>query len=249
VELLRQLAEDGQQPLEQLAARNRWPKSSVLRCLQTLQSLGIAEQDLETRHWRALHRLQAIPAPDETCLGQAARNLPRLAEASGHCSELYRIRGAEVELVDRADPEGSEIVVQARIGSTRDLGELDATATLMYAHAGLEPPDSLWYWADGDRQPVSPRQRDRMIQRARTRGMSTDHAFNQHGIRRFAIPLFERETLTGILAVAQRLTPGYLADSERIQSALRQLSSRLQTESHDASASQALSKNTNQVEV
>jgi DNA-binding IclR family transcriptional regulator len=223
ITLLQQLTEDGQQPLEQLAARNQWPKSSVLRCLQTLEVLGAVKQDPASRHWKALAQLCRLEPPTHPFLSQMAEQLPFLAEKTGHCVELYSVKGSQVRLIDRADPANSEIVVQARVGSDRDLTELDATAALLYAFSSLEPPQSVWYWSDGQKEPVPAVNRDRMIQRVRETRLSMDHAFNQHGIRRFAIPLLEKDTLIGLLAVAQRLTPAFRADAERIQTTLQSI--------------------------
>jgi len=226
IELLRQLTQDGQQPLEQLAARNTWPKSSVLRCLKTLESLQMAEQDPHSRHWRALAKITPLSSPRTMKLRQLTDQLPGLAESTGHCVELYDVQGEHITLMDRTDPEGSEIVVQARIGSTRELTELDATASVVFAFSPIQPPSSLWHWADGQPTPVPEVQIDMIIHRVQEHGMGIDHAFNQHGIRRFAVPLHEDGSLVGILAVAQRLTPGFRADGERIQSVLHSFSTK-----------------------
>ncbi len=220
IALLEQLTQDGQQPLEQLAARNQWPKSSVLRCLKTLESLHLVEQDPGSRHWRALAKLTPLDSPRAVILRKCTEQLPGLAEQTGHCVELYEVQGRDVTLVDRTDPEGSQIVVQARIGSTRDLHELDATASVVFAYTPTPPPESLWYWSEGQPVPVPEGQPDRILYRVRENGVGIDHAFNQHGIRRFAVPLLEDDALVGILAVAQRLTPGFRADAERIQAVL-----------------------------
>jgi len=224
LELLGQLTQDGQQPLEQLAARNQWPKSSVLRCLKTLEALDLVEQDPGSRHWRALAKITPLVSPRAMILRKTTEQLPGLAEQTGHCVELYQVQGEDVTLIDRTDPEGSEIVVQARIGSSRDLHELDASASVVFAFSTVTAPEALWYWAEGKQTPVPPDQPAKLIQRVRDAGIGIDHSFNQHGIRRFAVPLLEAGSLVGILSVAQRLTPGFRADADRIQQVLHSFS-------------------------
>ena len=154
LQLLDQLAVDGQASLEKLAARNGWPKSSVLRFLQTLEQAGAVLQDPASRHWRALKHLQPLEPPSLPPLEQVRKQLPGLAQGTGHCAELYLWQGNRLRLIDRAEP---------------DSGEWRATSHVL-------------------------------------------EAARANGIRRFAVPVLHENRLLGVLAVAQRQTPG--ADAE-----------------------------------
>jgi DNA-binding IclR family transcriptional regulator len=210
--LLEQLARDGQLPLEQLAARNQWPKSSTLRYLQTLEQLHLVRQDNESRHWTALRKLSPIGDFAPGCINTFRKILPHLAEASGHCTELYSIQGRHIELVDRADPESSSIRLLARIGHVRDLSELDSTAALFYAFTQKPPPQEMWQWKSGLRTNISPLRRDQKIKLAESQSVVIDDEFNENGIRRFSIPILQSSQLIGLISIAQRQTP--LAERE-----------------------------------
>lgn len=209
VRLIEQLARDGQAPLELLAGRNGWPKSSVLRCLQTLEDLGVVERDADTRHWIARRRLAPVLPEASSRLDAARHRLPALAEAAGHCAELYRASPEGLELVDRADPVDSEIRVHARVGFRRDLRELDATSAVYFAFTGAKPPRAMWAWKHGRKRKVSAPERDRRLQQVRETGLAADSEFNENGVRRFCRPLSDPALL---VAVAQRQTP--LADRQ-----------------------------------
>ncbi|MGA0332415.1 MAG: helix-turn-helix domain-containing protein [Kiritimatiellia bacterium] len=211
--LLDQLAVDGQASLEKLAARNQWPKSSVLRCLQTLEQAGAVEQHPETKHWRALKQLQPLISPALEPMQQARNFLPGLAQGTGHCAELYAWQQGILELIDRAEPDFGDLLVRARIGSRRDLEELDATALILFAFApDSQPPERVWVWKKGKKKSLSAEKRELRIAECRHQGWAVDQDFNENGIRRFAIPVWAQDRLTGVLAVAQRQTPA--ADRE-----------------------------------
>lgn len=227
LDVLEQLAVDGQASLEQLATRNQWPKSSTLRYLQTLEAMGAVRRHPETLHWHAVKRLQPVSASLPHPLEQTRTRLPSLAQESGHCAEVYQVTGRSVTLIDRAEPEESEVQVNARIGFHRDLRELDATAGLFFAFRDTPPPSEMWWWEDGEKSPVSQDIRDRSLSRIRESGFAIDHSFNENGIRRHAVAVMDGDTLIGILAIAQRLTPKYRIEGERIRDLLNPISNSL----------------------
>jgi DNA-binding IclR family transcriptional regulator len=213
LQLLDQLAVDGQASLEKLAARNGWPKSSVLRFLQTLEQAGAVLQDPASRHWRALKHLQPLEPPSLPPLEQVRKQLPGLAQGTGHCAELYLWQENRLRLIDRAEPDSGEWRVRARIGFERNFAELDATALIVYAFdPESQAPDKVWGWKKGKRKKISAEKRVQRIEETRGRGLAVDADFNENGIRRFAVPVLHENRLLGVLAVAQRQTPG--ADAE-----------------------------------
>jgi DNA-binding IclR family transcriptional regulator len=231
--LMEQLTKDGQSSLEQIARKHQWPKSSTLRYLQTLEKLGIVHQHPDTLRWQALQRLRPVRSELTGPLAELHARLPALAEESGHCAELYRVGGRHVTLVDRAEPEGGEVTITARIGFHRDLRELDATAGILFAFTDILPSSGMWWWEEGEKTPVSVETRDRSLVRIRETTLAVDHAFNEHGIRRHALPVLDGTVLIGILAIAQRLTPKFRSEGERIHTVLttqlRTINSELRT--------------------
>ena len=221
--LLELLAVDGQASLERLTHKTGWPKSSVLRYLQALESVGAASQDPGSKAWTALLSLRRITPEFDPMLEFAKRQLPYLSQRSGHCAELYSLRAGHLELIDRAEPEVSDMALVARIGFTRDLSELDATATLFYAGCGaMIPQKPFWRWANGSKKTLSPAVARRALQIARKERFAVDTDFNNNGIKRFARPLFdEGDSLVGILAIAQRLTPTAKRETNLIAQALK----------------------------
>lgn len=206
--LLEQLAVDGQSSLEKLALQNAWPKSSVLRCLQTLEAMEMVTQDQESKRWQALKRVKTLEDPTLPALESARKRLAFLADRTGHCAELYIWKETKLTLIDRAEPESVEVMVRARIGFQRGLEELDATALVAFAFdPHLEPPEKSWAWKKGKKKKLSPEKCDQRISKTRKQGLTVDSGFNEHGIRRFAIPVFSENRLAGVLAIAQRQTP------------------------------------------
>jgi DNA-binding IclR family transcriptional regulator len=61
-----------------------------------------------------------------------------------------------------------------------------------------------------------------MIKEARSAHCGVDYDFNEYGIRRFAIPVFSQQELCGILAIAQRQTPGAKNEVSKIRTLLSQ---------------------------
>jgi DNA-binding IclR family transcriptional regulator len=225
--LLEQLAVDGQASLEQLAKKNGWPKSSVLRYLKTLESLEIVSQNPETLHWQSKQRLKPVCSPLPQEVNALQSELPRLADQTGHCAEIYLAGNRILRLIDRAEPEESEVQVNARIGFQRDLRELDATSGIYFAFRDTPPPSEMWWWEDGEISPVPKDIRDRTLCRIRKSGFAVDHSFNENGIRRHALPILDGTHLTGVLAIAQRLTPKYRIEGERIRKILDPISTSL----------------------
>lgn len=80
--------------------------------------------------------------------------------------------------MDRADPEGSEIQVKARIRFHRVLRELDATASIVFTFTDIPPPPECWFWEDGEQITVPPDVRGRILTRTRKTGWADDHGEN-----------------------------------------------------------------------
>jgi DNA-binding IclR family transcriptional regulator len=208
--VIKQLAVEGQSTLEQLALRGRWPKSSTRRYLLALERAGVVRQDPSSKVWHLQQHLVAFHPVHGDPLASWRSRLGRLARDFGQCVEMYRVGADGVVLEDRADPVIRDIQIAARIGFRRDLGECDATALVVFAFSGREAGGKApaWRWKGGRRAPVMRVERERLLGAVVREGVAVDGEFNEHGIRRFAVGLFDDTGgLAGILAVAQRQTP------------------------------------------
>ena len=165
--------------------------------------------------------LRRLPAGEEDALAPVSRQLAGIAERCGHCAELYRVSRERIELIDRADPEQSEVRVAARIGFIRGQDELDATVQVACVYGdGIRPMARLWVWAGGKKKTLPVKQLETLLEAVRRNGYGMDNDFNENGIRRFAVPVMDESSLIGILAVAQRQTPRAQADVPVILKAL-----------------------------
>lgn len=221
IRLLRRLAASDCANLESLARLEGWPKSSTLRYLQAMELSGVVRQDPNTKLWHVLERLVPCTGWNDPLAVWRSR-LPEVAEAVRHCTELYAVEGDRAILIDRADPILEGLQIMARIGFLRDLSELDATCQVYLAFAGRAAGLDIghWVWHEGKRMELSREARDTRLIEVRASGQARDVDFNENGICRYALPVFEQGQLVGIFAVAQRLTPLWREESATIEKAL-----------------------------
>lgn len=199
--LLEDLSADGPRSLEHLARDHAWPKTSVLRLLQTLEEAGAVARDPASKRWMAVKRL----VPDQQDAGERARLgalLAQLAEATGGTAEWWVAGGPGLVLAARHEPEAGEVTVRARIGFRRALDELEAVTAAACA-AGLAQPDgSCWRWRDGRRCPASAAETADLLAQVRAHdGLAWDAASNPQGVVRVA-RAWPGTQPRGILAVA-----------------------------------------------
>ncbi|WP_309399467.1 helix-turn-helix domain-containing protein [Cerasicoccus maritimus] len=216
LELLALLARDGQSSLETLVRKTGWPKSSLWRYLQALESIGAVRQDFESKRWEALQVLRSVDSATGGALESTRSLLPQWAAETECCTELYRVQGNQLILVDRAEPEDGMVAIKARIGFERDLTELDATALVFFAfQKEFSNVPKYWCWHEGRCQRIGARVASMRVQEAKAQGYALDNDFNENGFRRFAKPILDGEQLLGVLAVVQRQTPR--AEREKVQ--------------------------------
>lgn len=205
LDLLQRLGRDGPQLLERLAAVAALPKSSTLRLLTGLERLALVARDPVTRRWHARVALVAR-RDDEAEAARLRQVLSDLARASGHAAEAWAWDGAQVTLIDRADPEDRAEAVRARIGFARPAVELDAVMLAIFAHLPNGPA-----WLPRHTQSIDRRQVQvartavqPQLDAARQHGVVADPGTNEYGVRRFAAPwTIAGGGLRGAIALAQ----------------------------------------------
>jgi DNA-binding IclR family transcriptional regulator len=198
------LEREGASSLDQLTIHTAWPKSSVLRILRSLEAFGAVDRDPASKRYRAALRLVPISAGGNR-LHQAARSeLVGLAETTGHSSELFVWDGTELVMIDRADPDAAEVVVRNRVGTSRNLDELEAVSQIVHAWSDTPPCPAYWAWVEGGvRGQLNAQAVTQRIETAR-QGLGDDLAPNSFGIARLAAPLRGPDGgLLGVLSLAR----------------------------------------------
>lgn len=226
IELIERLATDGACSLEQLARSQKWPKSSTLRLLKSLERAGVVARDPATKRYQALSRLTPIASAEQALRATSAQAMIELAEATRHTVELHQFEGSRVRMIDRSEPEAIEVWVRARIGFERRFDEIDALAQVALAF-GVErarwPRTGGWYWDGADhRRPLGSEQLDAVVEEVRRREVAVDLGVNPNGVRRYAAPLLAAAgQLVGVLAVAESLSPRAREPSSLVERRLR----------------------------
>ncbi|MEM6393937.1 MAG: helix-turn-helix domain-containing protein [Planctomycetota bacterium] len=210
--LLRRLGDGGPRTLEELARDSGWPKTSVLRCLQSLERMGAVTRDPMDRRFSAgLRLVRADEAAARAALVERyAGELRRLAEGSGQTAELHAWDGSVLTLVDRRVSERAVVTANARVGFQRDLLEVDALTQCVMGWGGWLPGKGRrqWAWDRGETRWLTRREVGEVLVGVREEGVGVDLGINPHGVRRYGRPLLDAGgRLEGVLAVAQVCGP------------------------------------------
>ena len=225
--LLRRLGEHGPATLEQLAGATGWPKSSVLRCLQSLTLDGAVRRDPKTRRYEARFRLVRSGPAQPSLIERCGTVMDRLPIDTGHTAELHAWDGSRLTMIDRREPEGAVVTARARIGYQRNLDEIEAVTQVVLAFVAPSPESKgrLWAWDAGRRRRVGRDELRRVVDGVREHRIGVDLGVNENAVRRYAVPVLDTsQQLVGVLAVAQVCGPADPGPSRRIRSALTRAS-------------------------
>jgi len=221
--LLAWLGEQGGGSLEQLARSTGYPKSSLLRLLQTLEQMGAVSCDPSTKRYTPLVRIMDIAGrQDQHRLFQ--RQMTELCERLGHSLEAYRWTGQGLMMVNRWEPDSAGVRAVARVGYVRNLCELDCLSLIYRTQIN---PDyrgrsGCWSWDErAQRVTLCSRDISPRLDEARKQTVLVDPGINPNGVRRYAVWL--GSPLALILAVAQVVHPSRPQKSEDIVHQLQAL--------------------------
>ncbi len=206
--LLSLLNRDGACSLESLVSRTRWPKTSVLRILQTLCQGGAVQREEATKRYTSLVQLHAR-ASQSLPLSQRVREaMVQLCQQIGHTSEWFRLTETGLIMSDRAEPDEASVMAVARIGHQRDLYECDAMSLICRAHTDMDAPTrGCWYWdANACKKQMSASALRQQLPQTRLQAVTVDPGVNSRGVRRYATALFKNKKLWGILTIAQAVS-------------------------------------------
>ncbi len=245
VTLLQLLGDGLHATLDDLARETNYPKSSILRILETLKNLGLVSRDEATREYFALQRLVPLRMMDQDFDSALRTSLQQIAESLGFTAEWYVPVAEGMVLVRRAEPFQGGAQVMAHVGFLRPWNEqLEAVACLAHAWRPEAPPlvkQGLFsYLADGEARPLSLKAAQMRIQHAGRDGFSRDVAFNDNGVRRTACVVLHDDALAGILAIAECYRPGAGLDSaENLQILIKEARLLFRNSAFDFSNNQA----------
>ncbi|WOO42783.1 helix-turn-helix domain-containing protein [Rubellicoccus peritrichatus] len=181
-----------------------YPKSSTLRLLDTLCTLGLIERS-ESKTYRSLKHLVPVNIGDDRFEATLTAELKRLADITGETIEWYLPSQAGMTIIRQLRAEG-EVAVLAKTGFIRHWEEeLDSVAILGHAHSTYGPHDHSShkaYIANGKRSDISATEANERIAEQGRSTKAVDPFFNQNGVRRLAMALVDDGKLRGVLSVA-----------------------------------------------
>jgi DNA-binding IclR family transcriptional regulator len=203
--LITYLCRDGASSLDRLTKATGWPKASVLRLLRSLELAGVVARDPDNKQYRALMRLVAGSTNENMLRSRCATAVAWACKAAKQTVEVYLFSNHTLAMIDRAEPDGIEVSVRARIGFVRRLEQADAATIIAFAFAYPQgiPAGKHWYF-DNRVETAMPKERlQTLVQQARARGAAADLGINANGVRRFAAPLIDSiGGLAGVLVIA-----------------------------------------------
>jgi DNA-binding IclR family transcriptional regulator len=223
--LLQTLAGGEGASLEQLASTAGWPKSSVLRLLASLERGGYVRRQAADKRYVATVQILPLAGSSADLLDRARAAMVDLCRQTGHTAELHQFDGRRLVMIDRREPAAAMVRVVARIGFQRDFTEFDALTQIVRAFGppDLPMPRRSWAWKAGRRCTLDAHALDRVIASVRAEQVAADLGVNEHGVRRYAIPVLDDgQRLEAVLAVAQSYNPSRRGADPAILKTLRQ---------------------------
>ena len=211
IHILEILADGHERSLEELVRVSGYPKTSVLRILDTLSGLSLVQRDPVTKFYRGLKKLLPLGEGSQTFDQVIADKLTELARKHGQTMEWYTLEEDGImAMTQRSEPEHANIRVLARIGYKRNwISELESVTAISWAF--LRPGQSLPAFYDyndqGLKRDISSEEASQRIEQALQDRQSVDSNYNPNGIRRIASAVLHRNRLIGILVMATCFTP------------------------------------------
>ena len=194
--------------LEALAQETGIAKSSLLRLLDTLVSLGHVQRDPHSKLYRACTRLVLI---DEHPLhfSEAIRiELEQLSKVFEQATEWWEPAAHGMILRQRIAPE-RELMVRARIGSNFAREKLESIPLIGRACFDLHPDKGVkpFSWDENGAIIIPAAQEAQARLHAAKSGFVVDDRPNAIGVRRIAQLVRHQKKAVGVVAIAVPLRP------------------------------------------
>lgn len=224
---LSRLSRDGAQTLEQLTVATGYPRSSLLRLLRSLESVGAVTRDSVDRRYYARLRVVPLAEGEEALRRRVYAAVRDLIGTLGQTVELYRLERSAVMMIERHEPEGATAHVGARIGHPRPRDEIDAVVQVALASGDddIAQPKSPYVINAEGRQALAKSEVATLVASVAAAGVASDVHINENKVRRHAVPIRHLDgRLAGVLAIAQM---DHALDGASIRSALLAWAQRL----------------------
>lgn len=206
IQILQALEKHGAQSLDEITQRVPIPKSSALRFLETLTDMDLVSRDNGNRTYKARVVLVPVWQGEAHMTAKRQKEMESLAARTNRTVEWYVVGNTGLVMVERAEPERTEVRIGATTGFNRTWNdELEAVSCLGYGWAGGAPrPTKLWaYVEDGARGKLPLKRAKERIAMARDQGLVRDTVYNSNGVRRLATVVVSDGVLAGVLALSE----------------------------------------------
>ncbi|MBT4815493.1 MAG: helix-turn-helix domain-containing protein [Lentisphaerae bacterium] len=185
------------------------PKSSVLRYLETLRSIGAVWRNPVTRAYVSSVRIAAKTDEDPMFDQKRRAAMHELCELTTRTVEWFEAEGDGMVLRERESPPECKISAKVSIGTVLGFEEqLEAVRLLGRAHfAGkggeLVGSQCRRHVGHGVLAPIAPADAYKLVQDAREKKVASDSFCNAHGTRRIAALVEKMGRPVGVMSVIE----------------------------------------------
>ena len=201
--------------LDHITRETGFPKSSVLRILHTLLSLGLVKKTQPDQEWQAQARIEYLNPVENRFSAAINYTLDTLTEELGYTTEWYEGCEEGYRVAKRREAISTVAYVKATIGFIRMwASELESVLQIGYSHDPKAPTPkastSFWiYDEEGKEKHLNHDEVNALLDTGRTERVSRDSFFNSNGVMRVSAPVFCGTSFAGILAIAMNYTPDW----------------------------------------
>lgn len=200
----------GEKTLSELTRESRFPKSSVARYLETLESAGYIERSAISQKFKLNCKISKSKTGPSNLKDLLPRLMKALVQATGFTAEWYE-RHNELAVVKQIyEPENVSVKVVTKFNFERRLDrELDAVTRLFIAN-DQRPGSMPAYFIRNWEKQINLSETDalRLIEDAGKQKVVVDNFFNLNGVRRCAVALHNcHGQFSGVLALAGHYHP------------------------------------------
>lgn len=213
LQVLELLQEGGWHSLEELATRLGFPKSSLMRLLETLLERDYLERCPESKRYRCRVAIYRISQRHNEVRHVIQHALDALCVTLGFTTEWHVAKELHLELMQRAEAAEASVRIRAQVGFRRYWWqEQDALALVSQVACGLKPNReqraTLWEYRQGEAKRLSKACHEKRKAVIDARLLAYDSEYNSNGIRRLVKGVRDKDgSLLGLLAVPIHFYP------------------------------------------
>lgn len=213
--VLEKLNESGPLSLEELSRITAFPKSTLLRILDTLSCHGWVSRNTENKQFESLVRVKFKENHSVFSEENIKNILEILSNESGCTAEWYVPREDGMEILIRSEPLHSQVIVKAKVGFVRKFdSEFDAVNRvaakfqLFSKSKSTSTSKSSVCFAKPGMVSVTSEEKVDLLNEMDDDVLTYDLNWNSNGVRRIAIGICDcKNKLQGILSLAECFKP------------------------------------------